>query len=130
MPTLAEIDALHARLGSADTVADYLRALAAIGVTRVVSFLADGHSEYVHRDGEALISPPHHEVLQVAQVPDRQAFLEHLRRHRDKETTYLEMSAGLASSGVEKWVMDTDALTITYHDRTGGELLVDEVAPT
>jgi len=125
--TLAQIDDLHDRLGAADTLAEYLRGLAAIGVTGFESFLVDGHTEYVDAAGHRLISPAHHEVLVVAPTGDRDAFLEHLRRHNDRETSYVEMSAGLASSGVEKWVADTAALTMTYYDRSGEPLLVERV---
>jgi uncharacterized protein YbcV (DUF1398 family) len=125
--TLAQIDDLHTRLGRAETLADYVRGLAALGVVRFESFLVDGHSEYVGADGQRVVSPPHHEVLAVAEVSDRAAFSEHLRRHRDKETSYVEMSRGLAASGVEKWVVDTAALTMTYCDRAGDVLLVDHV---
>ncbi len=85
------------------------------------------HLRPVLSDGGRVVSPPHHEVLKVAEASDRHSFLEHLRRHADKKTTYLEMSAGLAASGVEKWVADTAALTMAYYDRAGRVLLVDEV---
>ena len=46
MFTIAQIDALHARLASARTIAEYVRALKALGLERYDSYLADGHSEY------------------------------------------------------------------------------------
>jgi hypothetical protein len=39
--TIEQIDALHGRLGSAQTLADYVRELAAIGVARYDSFVSD-----------------------------------------------------------------------------------------
>lgn len=125
--TLARIDDLHARLGGADTLADYLRELAAIGVARFDSYVTDGHSEFFSADGQCLVSPTHHEVLAVAEVSDRDAFLAHLLRHNNRETSYLEMSAGLAESGVEKWSADTAALTMTYLDRAGVALLIEKI---
>ena len=127
MFTLAQIDELHARLGNAESVADYLRALANIGVARFESFVSDGRSEYFDADGHRVVSSAHHEQLAVADVSDRTAFLEHLRRHSNQESSYVEMSAGLAASGVEKWVADTATLTMTYYDRAGVALLVDVV---
>jgi uncharacterized protein YbcV (DUF1398 family) len=127
MFTMAQIDELHGRLGRAETLADYLRGLAALGVVRFESFLVDGHSEFFSADGRRVVSAPHHEALAVAETSDPAAFLRHLQRHRDKETSYVEMSAGLAASGVEKWVADTAALTMTYCDRAGGALLVEKV---
>jgi uncharacterized protein YbcV (DUF1398 family) len=124
---MVQIDDLHARLGHADSLADYLRGLAAIGVVRFESFVTDGHSEFLSSDGQRVISPAHHEVLAVAEVSDRGSFLRHLRRHSDGETSYVEMSEGLAESGVEKWVADTTGLTMTYLDRAGAPLLVERV---
>jgi uncharacterized protein YbcV (DUF1398 family) len=124
---MAQIDDLHARLGRADSLADYLRGLAAIGVVRFESFVTDGRSEFFSAEGRRLVSPPHHERLTVAEMSDRGALLEHLRRHSEGETSYVEMSEGLAASGVEKWVADTTATTLTYCDRAGAVLLVEAV---
>lgn len=87
--------------------------------------MSDGHSEFFSAQGDRVVSPAHHEFFAVAEVSDRPAFLEHLRRHGDGASSYVEMSAGLAASGVEKWVADTRALTLTYCDRAGATLLVE-----
>ncbi|MGA8246567.1 MAG: DUF1398 family protein [Nocardioides sp.] len=122
-----DIDDLHARFGRAETLADYARGLAALGVARFESFLFDGHSEFFGADERRVVSSPHHEPMTVADAADGDAFLEHLERHRNKKTSYAEMSAGLAASGVEKWVVDTSALTMTYCDMSGEPLLVESV---
>jgi uncharacterized protein YbcV (DUF1398 family) len=124
---MAQIEELHARHGSADSLADYLRGLAAIGVVRFDSFVSDGHSEFVGADGSSVSSPAHHPVFAVAEASDRGTLVEHLRRHGDGETSYVEMSEALAGSGVERWVADTAALTLTYVDRAGEALLVEQV---
>ncbi len=127
MFTMAQIDELHARFGRAQSLADYLRALAAIGVTRFDSFVTDGHSEFLGAEGQRVVSPPHHDELAIDEVSNRAAFLDHLQRHLEGKTSYADMSAGLAASGVEKWVADTTALTMTYLDRAGTALLVEKV---
>ena len=124
---MAQIDELHTRLGRADSLGDYLRGLAAIGVVRFDSFVADGHSEFLGVDGHRVSSPAHHDVLSVAPVGDRDSCLEHLRRHGDGETSYVEMSRGLADSGIDRWVADTAALTLTYTDRAGASVVVESV---
>lgn len=126
MFTIEHIDDLHARLGSAKTFPKYVRALRALGVERCDSYLADGHSEYFG-GGHKVVSPPAHEVLAVAETSQREAFLEHLRRHELRQTTYLEMSTGLAQSGIEKWTVDTVRMTMTFYDKTGREMLVEQI---
>lgn len=128
MFTVEQINDLHARLGSAKTLAQYLRALKALGVERYDSYLSDGHSEYFGQGGQRVISPPEHEVLAVEETGQREAFLEHLRRHEQRQTTYLEMSIGLAQSGIEKWTVDTGRMTMTFYDKAGREMLVEHIS--
>jgi uncharacterized protein YbcV (DUF1398 family) len=127
MFTIEQINDLHDRLGSARTFTEYVLALKALGVERCDSYLADGHSEYFGQNGRRVVSPPVHEVLSVAEIGQREEFLEHLRRHEQRQTTYLEMSKGLAQSGIEKWTVDTGRMTMTFYDRAGREMLVEQI---
>jgi uncharacterized protein YbcV (DUF1398 family) len=126
--TLEEIDELHERLGSAQTLTEYVQALAALGVENYDSFVCDGHSEYRGSGRQRVTSQAVHDVLAVAQTSDRDAFLDHLRCHERGETSYIEMSKGLAASGIERWSVDTHAMTMTFYDRSGEALLVEQVS--
>jgi uncharacterized protein YbcV (DUF1398 family) len=53
-------------------------------------------------------------VLPVNDASDREKVVEHLGLHELGRTSYLEMSKGLADSGVEKWNVDTNAMTLGY----------------
>jgi uncharacterized protein YbcV (DUF1398 family) len=125
--TLVQVEELHERLGNAETLSDYVRSLAALGVARYDSFVSDGHSEYMGRDAHGVASHAAHDELTVAERSDRDALLHHLRRHEQGETSYLEMSKGLADSGIEKWTVDTEAMTMTFYDRSGDVLLVEQI---
>jgi uncharacterized protein YbcV (DUF1398 family) len=127
MFTIEEINDLHARLGSARTLPEYVRALKALGVERYDSYLTDGHSEYFGQGGHRVVSPPVHEVLPVAETGQGETFLKHLRQHERRETTYLEMSRGLAQSGIEKWTVLTGRMTMTFYDMAGTEMLVEQI---
>ena len=127
MFTLEQIDDIHDRLGNQDTLVQYLRALNAIGVERSDSFIVDGHSEYFGKGSETVVTPPTHAVLTIAGTSSRDGLVEHLALHSQGKTSYVEMSKGLAESGVEKWSFDTSALTIAYYDKAGNELLVEAV---
>jgi uncharacterized protein YbcV (DUF1398 family) len=84
-------------------------------------------SEYFGQGGQKVVSPPVHEVLAVAEIGQRETFVQHLRRHEQRETTYLEMSIGLAQSGIEKWSVDTGTMTMTFYDKSGREMLVEQI---
>ena len=128
MFTIEEVNQLHDRLGSARTFAEYVRALKALGIERYDSYLAEGHSEYFGQGSHRIVSPAVHEVLSVAETGQRETFVEHLRRHEQRQTTYLEMSRGLAQSGIEKWTVDTSRMTMTFYDKAGTEMLVEWIS--
>ena len=54
--------------------------------------------------------------------------LEHLSRHERHETSFLNMSRGLAESGIEKWTVDTGRMTMTFYDKAGREMLVEQIS--
>jgi hypothetical protein len=56
MFTIEQINDLHARLGSAKTLPEYVLALKALGIERYDSYLADSHSGYFGEGGRG--SPP------------------------------------------------------------------------
>ena len=127
MFTIEQIDDIHDRLGNADTLVEYLRSLNAIGVERSDSFLADGHTEYFGKNRHKVVTAPAHEMLTIAERGNRQGLLEHLSLHNQGKTDYLEMSKGLAESGIAKWTFDTTRMTIAYYDRAGNEMLVEAI---
>jgi hypothetical protein len=47
MFTLEQINEIHDRLGRAESLAQYVKALNALGVETYDSYIMDGHSEYV-----------------------------------------------------------------------------------
>jgi uncharacterized protein YbcV (DUF1398 family) len=127
MFTIEQINDLHARLGNAETLFEYVRALNALGVEKYDSYLTDGRSEYFGKRGHKVISPPAHDVLSIADKSDRENFLKHLKLHEQGKTTYFEMSKGLAESGIEKWTVDTDKRTMIFYDKAGNEMLIERI---
>ena len=127
MFTLEQINDIHDRFGNADTLSRYLEALKNIGVDTYDSFITDGHSEYFSKDGHKVVSPPVHEKISSAETCDRESFIKHLYLHNQGETNYMEMSKGLANSGIEKWTFDTNKMTIAYYDTVGNKILVETI---
>jgi uncharacterized protein YbcV (DUF1398 family) len=127
MFTLEQITDIHDRLGSRDTLVDYLHALRGIGVETYDSFVADGHSEYFGVNGRQLVGPAFHEAFTIADTCDKERFLQYMQEVEQGGIGYVEMSRALADQGVEKWTFDTARLTITYFDKAGRVLLDEKV---
>lgn len=127
MFTLQQIDEIHQNFGQQSTLRQYLQALQDIGIVRYDSFLADGHSVYYATSGQNIASEAVHETLQVSDTGDKASLTEQLELHKQGKTNYLEMSRGLAASGVLKWTFDTINPTITYYDKNGNALLTESI---
>jgi len=104
---------------------EYLSALNSIGVYKYDSFISDGHSEYFGKDNQKVISDPVHK--KIVNTSNREGLLKHLNLHNQGQIDYLEMSRGLADSGIEKWSFDTTKMTLTYYDIEGRALLVEAI---
>jgi uncharacterized protein YbcV (DUF1398 family) len=128
MFTMRQIDELHTRLGKSRMLAQYVRSLQAIGVEHYESYVSDGHSEYFGKNGHTIVSPPVHDLLVVADVSQAESFLQHLRRHELGKTSYMDMSRGLAESGIEKWSVDAVGMTMTFYDKLGNAMLVNQIS--
>jgi uncharacterized protein YbcV (DUF1398 family) len=125
--TLEQITEIHDRLGSKETLGDYLRALRDIGIKTYDSYVTDGHSEYYGAGGQRQIGPPFHETFAIADICDTEWFLHYMQQVEQGGVGYLEMSKALADHGVEKWTFDTEELTITYIDKAGKVLLGEKI---
>lgn len=128
MFTLEQINAIHDTLGNAETLAQYVKALSALGVETYDSYIMDGHSEYVGKNGHTIISPPVHETITIADTSNKERFLKHLDLHKQGKTSYLEMSQGLADSGIEKWTVDTKNMTMTFYDKSENKMLAETIS--
>ena len=104
-----------------------MRAVNSLGVETYDSYLTDGHSEYFGSDGYTIKSPAVHEKLAIASTSNREQFLEYLNLHNEHKTSYLEMSKRLAESGIEKWTVDANKMTVTFYDKAGNEMLIEAI---
>jgi uncharacterized protein YbcV (DUF1398 family) len=127
MFTIEQINDIHDKLGNANTLLEYVSALKAIGVEKYDSYLTDGHSVYFGKDGHTVMSPPAHEKQSIAETSNRENFLKHLKLHEQGKTSYVEMSQGLADTGIEKWTVDTSKTTMIFYDKAGSEMLVEQI---
>ena len=129
MPTrfsLDDIDLAHRGVTSR-TVGDYLRTLHTLGVVTCITYLCDGHSDYVDGEGGRLSSPPVHELYDVSDRPDAGAARRAIDAHAARETDYFAFSKQLAAAGIASWIMDPVAMTCTFCSKAGEGLLVDPV---
>lgn len=128
MFTLEQIKAAHSSVKSGADFPLYVQTLIALGVQHYDSFVMDGHAEYLGTDEDVVSSLPIYSPLVIAEQGDAAALAAALARHQAGETDYFTFCQDAAKAGVEKWRVDTRAMTCTYLDRSGA-ILLEEVIP-
>jgi uncharacterized protein YbcV (DUF1398 family) len=127
MFTLNQIDEAHASVKSGADFPKFAHDIRELGVTKYDAYVTDGHAEYFGTDGFTLIWPAHHPVYTIAETSDADTFAERLKAHQRGETDYFQFSQDAANAGVEKWTVDTEAMTCIYYDKTGKVMLEEEI---
>jgi uncharacterized protein YbcV (DUF1398 family) len=81
----------------------------------------------VRNPASAVLRSHRRDTLVIGDTSDADPARRHLDLHNNGQTSYLEMSQGLAASGVDKWTVDAQRVTFTCVDKHGNELLAEAV---
>jgi len=127
MFTAAQIKAAHAKVKSGADFPSYIREIKALGVTHYEAYVADGHIDYHGTHDHTAKVPAKYEALAVSNTAQREAFRAGLLAHQQGKTDFLTFIKMCAIYGIEKWAIRMDQMTCTYYDKTGNEVLVEEI---
>lgn len=129
MFTIDQIKEAHAKVKSGADFPAYVKEIIALGVKKYDAFVSDGHCLYYGDNGFQVASNPKYSYIEVASESDADTFRHNLKIHQQGQTDYPTFCRHSAESGVEKWTVDTVALTCTYYDKAGNNMLT-EIIPS
>ena len=127
MFTLEQIASAHSKVKSGADFPQFVQDLKGLGVASYTTYVSDGRAEYIGEDGSTLGSGGKYPAKQIAQTSDGDRFVTRLKIHQNGETDYPTFCRDAAETGVDRWITDTAALTCTYYDRAGVEILAEEI---
>ena len=127
MFTVEQIEAEHAEVKTGADFPKYTRAIKQLGVTALETWVSDSHTEYFGKDGFQIKSGAMYSELAIADRSDKEKFIQYLKSHQQGETDYITFCKDCAETGIEKWFISLHALTCTYFDKAGNEILVEEI---
>jgi uncharacterized protein YbcV (DUF1398 family) len=127
MFTIEQIKTAHAKVRSGADFPQYIRDIKQLGVKSYETFVMDGHSLYHGQEEYRIQSDGKYPALAVATTVDGDSFVTGLKEHQAGKTDYLSFCRMAAEQGVEKWIVDIGKMTCTYVDKTGKELLVEQI---
>ncbi|BAV07968.1 DUF1398 family protein [Filimonas lacunae] len=69
------------------------------------------------------MSPAKYTTLTIAGTANIPQFTADLKAHQQGHTNYPTFCADCAKSGIEKWIIDMQAMTCTYYDKAGATII-------
>ena len=127
MFTVAQINEAHSKVKSGADFPAYIKEIKALGVTQYETYVSDGHIDYHGTDNHTAKVPAKYEPLTVAAVANVETFTAELKAHQQGKTDYLTFIQMCASTGIEKWEINMAAMTCTYYDKAGNEVLTEMI---
>jgi uncharacterized protein YbcV (DUF1398 family) len=119
MFTIEQIQAAHSHVKSGADFPAYIQDIIRLGVTGYETYTRDGHTVYAGNDGFRIESAPIYNPLQVSAQSNKSRFQMDLKANQTGKTDFITFCNDSAASGIEKWMVDTAAMTCTYFDTAG-----------
>lgn len=127
MFTIEQIKAAHSKVKSGAEFPAYVKEIKSIGVTHYEAYVADGHIDYHGSDNRMVQVPAAYEALSIADTANSEKFKSVLVAHQQGKTDFITFIKMCADCGIEKWTICMDKMTCTYYDKTGIEILVEQI---
>ncbi len=127
MFTLDQIKTAHSKVKSGADFPTYIAGLKQLGVSSYETRVDDGSTTYYAANGEKVVSPARYAVLTVSGQCNAAGFTADLKAHQQGKNDFPAFCNSCAQYGVDKWVVDTAAMTCTYYDVAGNEVLVEVI---
>ena len=127
MFTIHQIKTAHSKVKTGADFPNYIHDLIALGVMSYETFVFDNHTDYYGKDNFMASSDGSQETLEINGTSNIEQFKSDLKAHQQGKTDYPTFRSDCAKSGIEKWIVVMDAMTCTYYDTAGNEVLVEKI---
>jgi uncharacterized protein YbcV (DUF1398 family) len=125
MFTIEQVKAAHSKVKTGADFPKYIAELGALGVRRYVNYVADGHTDY--EGTNTAEGPAKYATKIIASVGDIPMLRRVIKVHQDGGSDYPTVCQQAADAGVNTWIVDIGAMTCTYYDTQGQEMLVEKI---
>lgn len=127
MFTAEQIKVAHSKVKSGADFPAYIKEIKSLGVTHYEAYVTDGHIDYHSGNNYTATVPAKYDLLAVADSPKTEKFKAELLSHQQGKTDYLTFIRMCATTGIEKWEICMDKMTCIYYDKSGNEILVEQI---
>lgn len=127
MFTVEQIEKAHEKVKSGADFPKYIQEIKEMGVVSFETFVKDSHTEYFGANNFTTSSEAQYPDLKISETTNSETFKTQLKAHQKGETDYFTFCNDCAENGIEKWIVDLNKMTCVYYDKSGNEILVEEI---
>ena len=127
MFTAEQIKTEHSKVKSGADFPAYIKEIKSLGVTHYEAYVIDGHIDYHGANDYTAKVSSKYSPLTIAATSNSKRFKEELLAHQQGKTDFLTFIKMCAIFGIEKWTVCMDKMICAYYDKSGNEILVEEI---
>jgi len=127
MFTTEQIKAAHGKVKSGADFPAYIKEIKSLGVTRYQTFVTDGHTDYHGAGGHTAKVAAKYASLAIADTVNTEEFKKELSAHQQGKSDFPSFIKMCSVVGVAKWEVCLDKMTCKYFDKSGNEILAEQI---
>jgi len=127
MFTIQQIEEAHSKVKSGEDFPLYIDEIKKLGVIAFETFVIDSHTKYTGVNDFKIESKGIYDYKSIVDQSNSKKFTDYLKSHQHGETDYFQFCDDCAETGVEKWIVDLQAMTCTYYDKLDNAILTESI---
>lgn len=127
MFTVQQMKAAHAKVKSGADFPAYVKEIKQLGLVHYDFMVKDGHTVYHGANGFQINSDPIYAEKVISDKPSPDTVRQIIVEHQQGKSDFLTFCSLVADAGVEKWVVDMQAMLCSYYDLSGNNMVAEPI---
>lgn len=127
MFTIDQIHEAYRKVKSGADFPQFVQDLKTIGVTHYDNYVADGQTVYYGANNFCINVGPKYPAMTINDESSADKLKHFISIHQQGHTDYSTFCSQAAEAGVEKWTTHVLNMTVTYIDKEGKKLRVEQI---
>lgn len=125
--TMEQIHDAFSRVKGGQDFPQFVQDLKLLGVTHYDNYVSDGRTIYYGANNFTVNSEAKYGQKPVDSVASAEKLKHALSIHQQGQTDYPTFCDQAAAAGVEKWTTNMIEMTVTYYDKEGNKMVVENI---
>jgi uncharacterized protein YbcV (DUF1398 family) len=127
MFTIQQIHQASEKVKSGADFSRFIQDLKALGVKKYEKFVSNGLTNYYGKNGFILKDEEKYPLVNTNDESSSEKLQQAIQIHQNGQTDYKTFCLQAAEAGIEKWITDTEEMTVTYLDKAQKTVRVEQI---